>query len=262
MAIGALFAGLGSTIVGGLMSRQQSQQSPDVQQAGVNSAMQGSTSGGAMPTIPAETSGSQAGKLFADAGKTAFATGINSVLNPSKSPTQMGADNKAYMEAAYPELNPWEQAGASATQAGVNAGQMTMQKQMQMNQIQSNERIAKMNNDTTKAVAGVNSQTSRLNTMDTMTPHMKKLPHELNTIVEQLDQLRTAKTSQGKMLNDLTNIITDKFKVDKRLVNGWLSQIGDGINGLSSSGMLKSFQSYMMDKAPGKIADGFLHLLK
>ena len=127
--------------------------------AGIGSAMGGSKEIAQTPQVP-EVSGSESSKYLTQATDAAFSKGINSVLNPRMSAKDAGKYQKDYLASAFPEMNPWERAGASATQAGVQAGQQQSQKQLMQMQMDNQKDLAKIQSDTAKDVAVINNKAS------------------------------------------------------------------------------------------------------
>lgn len=87
----------------------------------------------------------------------------------SKSGGQLGREQRAYMDNAYPELNQWEQAGAGQSGAAseqevaskqnrVAFAQMGMQAKMQADTNASNERIAMIQTGSAEGIAGAQLQ--------------------------------------------------------------------------------------------------------
>lgn len=93
---------------------------PPPNDAGVQSAM-----GGTAPAPLQENP--VGGSTFKDLVQTGISKGVSSLIGAKVNRWQAsmaGKDNRAYMDSAFPELNPWELAGASATNSGVGmAGQ-------------------------------------------------------------------------------------------------------------------------------------------
>lgn len=100
--------------------------------------------------------------------------GVNFIKNmetPIKSATEQGQDTKAYLAAAYPEMNPWERAGTGGTMFGSDmTGQIQSQEQnnkqiasqmsLQAMQLQKEYDLAKLQSDTALAVNAQNNQTA------------------------------------------------------------------------------------------------------
>lgn len=78
---------------------------------------------------------------------------LSRALGPSAS--RKGRDNREYLSASFPELNPWELSGSSATGAGTQHAE----------QNQAGALVDKQNASAQK-IAGINSITSRLNNAD------------------------------------------------------------------------------------------------
>ena len=176
-AMSALFGGGQNAAPGGIQGDVLATDSNTVGMgdAGIKSAIQGSNTPPVGEAAPSATSG-----LLADAGKGLLSgtlqAGSSAIQNKlldaiglgGKSAAEQGKDTNDYLAAAFPELNPWERAGAGASSAGtVNEG-FRNEKQLTQMQLDNQVKIAKMQNDTQKEIAGINSATSRMNTKDTV----------------------------------------------------------------------------------------------
>lgn len=120
-----------------------------------------------------------------------FTDGVNFIKGmetPIKSAGEQGQDTRDYLAAAYPEMNPWERAGTGGTMFGsdmtgavqeqelankrmsadLQMQGLNMQKELALAQLQSETQLAinANNNATSERVAGIASQTSRMNTRD------------------------------------------------------------------------------------------------
>lgn len=179
---------------------------------GVKSSMNG-TSQQSQSIAPANVSGSESNKYMDQAIDSAFTKGLNSVLYPQKTGSQLGKEQRDYMQSAYPELNPWERAGASATQAGVQAGTNKNASDMLKMQLNNQKEIAEINAKTSKEVAGIQSITSRQNTKDQvyaqnemLESNIKKLGAEATNIMQQTN---LSTTQQSKMMVEM---VTEQLK--------------------------------------------------
>lgn len=190
---GAIAGGIASALAGGAMSKLfgggQKAATGGIQgdvfgtdnntvgmgDAGIKSVIQGSNTPPAGEAAPSATSG-----LLANAGKGllegTLQAGTSAVQNKlldaiglgGKSASDKGKDTKDYLAAAFPELNPWERAGAGASSAGMVDAGFENQKELTKMQLDNQVKIAKMQNDTQKDIAGIQSVTSRLNTKDSV----------------------------------------------------------------------------------------------
>src|SRR5580765_1722456 len=156
---GAIAGGIASALAGGAMSklfgRGQKAASGGIQgdvlatdnstvgmgDAGIKSAIQGSN----VPN-PDEAGPSFVAGAMAKAGK--------------------GKDTRAYLAAAFPELNACERAGADASSAGMVDAEFENQKELTKMQLDNQKEIAEMQNETQKEIDGIQSATSRQNTKD------------------------------------------------------------------------------------------------
>lgn len=120
------FASLLPALIGGLFGGGNKQQAPQVD-AGVQSAMGGSQPApmGFNPT---------GGATFKDLLNQGISEGVSSLVGARMNRWQAknaGKDSRAYLSSAFPELNPWELAGAGATDAGVGMAGQSNQADMQ-----------------------------------------------------------------------------------------------------------------------------------
>ncbi len=166
MAIpGAIMAA--GTVASTLINKDNQQSDAQQQDigSGIASTMQGNqqdqtTMQDTMPT------GSQAPAFVKEMAQGAFQQGFNAVMAQgisgatSKSASQMGKDMRNYMAEAYPELNPWERAGASATQAGVQAAEQQNASKMLDKQLANNKQVAQIQADAQRDVADISAKAS------------------------------------------------------------------------------------------------------
>lgn len=129
-ALGGIFGGpmgaaLGGSLGGPSGGQDQGQMAPaESASAGVQSSMNQM----APPVAQYNPAG---GSTYKDAVKegitSTLARGVGSIVSgpfDARAAREGGANNRAYLDEAFPELNPWEKAGVSAVQPGIqNAGQ-------------------------------------------------------------------------------------------------------------------------------------------
>lgn len=178
---------------------------PSMQYAGVPNSNQ-------PPTPPSNGAGSR-GIL------TGIAVGAGSALisGAKKTPSgsDMGEQQKAFNEAAYPDLNPWEAAGASAAAGTAQAGNES-QAQLQAQQNKANMSLALVgaakdlkindqNNETAKEVAGVQSTTALSTNQATIQSQAAKLKKEIEKIDNEIRLANEAKSSAGAIASDVTS---------------------------------------------------------
>ena len=151
---------------------------------GISSTIQGPNPPPPATPATSDTFGSQAGKLLSagvsgvakgfgsmsrDVLDSASKEGVSAVMNNifhKNDASKQGSATRKYLQSAFPQLNPWERAGAGGSMAGVqDAGFAQTTKQTQMNN-DTQVKLANIQSDTTKYVAGVNAATSRMNTAD------------------------------------------------------------------------------------------------
>ena len=172
MQQGAESAGL--TNGGGAISMDNDQ--------GIQSAIQGSNTPapGELPN-GVQTSGvmADAGNMLRNAGKSLLDGTIQAGSDKVKQALidkliggndakDRGKATRDYLAAAFPELNPWERAGAGASTAGLESSAQNQQKEMLKMQLDNQKDIAKMQMDNNLQIAGIQSATSRQNTKDSV----------------------------------------------------------------------------------------------
>lgn len=201
--LGGIIGGIGSSLLGGLASGsissllnklfskmpEQAASSAGLSNgqgtigmdtdAGIQSAIQGSNvpPPGQLPSAGVSGVMADAGNMIKNAGKdvldgvmTAGSDRVKQAiidkLTGGNDAKRQGKATRDYLAAAFPELNPWERAGAGASGAGQSTDTINQQKELMKMQLDSQKDIARMNNDTQKEIAGIQSATSRENTRD------------------------------------------------------------------------------------------------
>src|SRR6478752_6963661 len=177
---GAIAGGIASALAGGAMSKLfgggQKAASGGIQgdvlatdnntvgmgDAGIKSAIQGSHVPNPDEAVPSFVCGAiaKAGKVLVEGTLQAGTSAVSDQLLDlvglgGKSAADKGKDTRDYLAAAFPELNAWERAGGDASSAGmVDAG------------FENQKELTKMQKETQKEIAGIQSATSRQNTKD------------------------------------------------------------------------------------------------
>ena len=184
----ALAGGAASKLFGGKPAAQAATESSGLsngqgvigmdQDAGIQSAIQGSNVPNGQIPAPTQTGGvmSDAKNMIKNAGKdlldgvmTAGSDRVKQALVDKLSGNnakKQGQATRDYLAAAFPELNAWERSGAGASGAGLESSGQDQQKELMRMQLDTQKDIARMNNDTQKEIAGIQSATSRENTRD------------------------------------------------------------------------------------------------
>ncbi|AXH72377.1 MAG: DNA pilot protein [Microviridae sp.] len=194
--VGAAIGAVGSVVSSALAKNDKPQD--DSQEAGISSSLQGSNAPAPNAQANVSASGSQAPELMKDA----FTMGINSVLNKPKSATEMGQDQRAYLDAAFPGMNQWEQAGAGASMAGVEAGKMEQQKQLQAQQIQGQKDIARIQGDNAVKVAKINNHVA-----------MQKMPHDISKINAEVSNIvQNTSLSTTQQAHEMAKIVETQLR--------------------------------------------------
>lgn len=225
--ISGLTSGLGSLVAGSVGSLFGSSGNPYegishniskmAEDQGIKSMMQGSNAPPPAKDVKTDISGSSADDLMKQMGAEAFKTGaqsvaskgVGSLLNDTSSPSQLGRDNRATLDASFPELNAWEKAGATATQAGIQAGNMKQESQLRREKFNQDYALQQAQLDTQTKIAGLNAAVSRLNNKDSLSPANKMLQHKLDQIAAQ-----TADTKKQTLLRGKTNTWLGKGATD------------------------------------------------
>lgn len=321
--VGGLFGGIGSSL-GGVVGSMfgGSKKSPtidfqpliDAQQkaaedAGIRSSLQGSN----VPdnsAAPSTTSGSLSEilglKNLGSSVTEAVSGGIKSAVSGAfgdlgssvvdkllgrggksgpMSGADMGAQARAYLDAAFPELNPWEKAGAGASGAGVEGAaqdnaiklakmQNDTQKDIARIQADTQKDIAKMTNDTSLDVAGIQSSTSRENTKDQVFAQNEMLSYQqkesnarLLSILQSTDMSKTQQAhemakivetnlrSQGLTLSNFQTTVLTR-KLEQEITNLQSSQSHIGKIGSDAAFALKKIGG-AINEATGFSSTGF-----
>ncbi len=162
--IPAAIAGIAS-VAGSAISKSNQDKPEPVDNFGIESTMNGNQQNTAIAN--SSTEGSQNGSLMKDMASSAFKQGFNAVMGHatssafSKSASQQGSDQRDYLAAAFPEMNPWERAGASATQQGVAMADNKQKQSMLSQQIEGQKDVARIQGDNQVRVAEIQSGTSK-----------------------------------------------------------------------------------------------------
>lgn len=167
---------------------------------GLSSSLQGSNVPSNAPA-QANVSGSQASKLIRQYGEqalqqigsnviggvgSAISGAITNKLVKGKSAAQQGQDTNDYLANAFPELNPWERAGAGGTMAGSANEGFDNAKELTRMQLDNQKDIAKMQMQNNIDIAGIQSNTSRANTYDQVYAQNELLSYQQREINERI----------------------------------------------------------------------------
>lgn len=154
--------------------------------AGIKSNIQGPTPPPPNSIANSDSIGSQVGKglsdgihslvrggssMAADALKSAGSEGVSAVMQNifhKNDAAKQGQATRAYLANAFPQLNPWERAGAGGSMAGIQEQGFSNTKQLTKMQLDNQKDIAHIQADTAKSIAGINAVTSRANTSDSV----------------------------------------------------------------------------------------------
>src|SRR2546429_209355 len=95
-----------------------------------------------------------------------------------KSAADTVKDTRAYLAAAFPDLNACERAGADASSAGMVYAGFENQKELTKMQLDNQKEIAEMQNEPQKETADIQSATSRQNTKDQVYAQNERLAYQ------------------------------------------------------------------------------------
>src|SRR6516162_10252217 len=186
---GAIAGGIASALAGGAMSKLfgggQKAASGGIQgdvldtdnntvgmgDAGIKSAIQGSNVPNPDEAVPSFVSGAmaKAGKGLLEgtlhAGTSAVSDKLLDLVGlGGKSAADKGKDTRDYLAAAFPELNPWERAGADASSAGLVDAGFEKQKELTKMELEEQKEMGDMQDETQKEIGRIQAETSRKNT--------------------------------------------------------------------------------------------------
>lgn len=201
----ALLAGLGSALGAFGAGLFGSDEAPDLQGAADKVGTAGLTSSLGETTSPKPdqptVEGKQASSLLektmrdtvqgiaAGGGQRIAKEALDGVFGSATSGSRMGKEARAYLDAAYPELNPWEKAGAGGTMSGAQGGAAAAQNQALDKQLDAQRDIAKANNETQLKQAGLASLTSIKNNQDNLALQAEKQQYEIPVLIQQVENL-------------------------------------------------------------------------
>jgi hypothetical protein len=244
---GAIAGGIASSLAGGLINKAfgggQSASSTGVQgdvlasdnnviganDAGIKSAIQGSNPPNGQQAAPNAISG-----VLADTGKDALSSitgaGVNKLMEKiglSKTAADKGKDTKDYLASAFPELNPWERAGAGASSAGMVDAGFQNQKELTRMQLDNQKEIAKMQNDTQKDIAGIQSVTSRQNTKDSVYAQNEMLQYNQKESMSRVGSIleNTSLTKQQQTSEIMRQMLTQAQTAGQHFTNDQIKEL-------------------------------------
>ncbi len=223
---------------------------------GVNSVMNGTNQAPSHQIAAAPSSGGFGG--LGGIGSM-IGSSVNGFLdNPfgdSHQGRKSGDEQREFNKSAYPELNPWELAGASNTGMGTTTAQTSNQAAMQSKQIRSNEKIAAINASTqlqgqetqaatSRAVADINagasernagvaSSTAIHNVDSQIAAQRHKVSSEVERIKNEISLSHGAKSPLGSVVSDIKSSAHD---VARPVRDAW-DKITDTTSGNQSTGM-------------------------
>ena len=248
--------GIGNGVGAGVTSKLFGNKSGDIgddlayaqEQQAISSAMRGSDASSGDQSAPVNTEGILNKKFVNEMMQGAVKSGVESVVGGTvnagmsaifdPSAKKLGKQNRDYMNAAYPELNAWEKAGASATQAGIQTAQTGMQMRMQQKQLDNNVEIAKISADTQKDVAKLNAGVSIANTRAGLVPTYAQLPFLVNKHQEEIQSIKSnTKLTNAQRNSEInrTNLIYQQAMREQYGKSGVGSILFDFGNVLDSS---------------------------
>lgn len=221
--LGGLFKSVLPTLVGGLLGGQSKTAGMNGQGVG---SMMGQSEPGPMQQNP--TGGTQMGGVLKDA----FTAGIQSVVGQGASYLGSGISgraNRKYLDEAFPELNPWEKAGATATGAGVGLSGQNVEQEMQKKQLDVQQKMQDKTIDLEKLRIAAGVQ------MNERSAHATESAAATSAapIMAQVDALNRMRTSQGNKADVETDYISGKdtrewmTNLSTAMMRGWNYPSGD-----------------------------------
>lgn len=164
----SLLGGAGAAAGGALASKALGGSADADPQAGITSSVQGANT--PPPGEPASTKafGAQAKELITDVaadvmtgGKNAIVSGLESKISErlTGGAGKQGRNAREYLDNAFPELNPWEKAGAGASGIGAQTGEDNAMKMKRM-ELKNAKEIAGIQSATAIKTAQISSAPS------------------------------------------------------------------------------------------------------
>ena len=173
----------------------------------------------------------------------------------------LGQDMKAYMDKAFPGTNPWERLGSQYAGAGVESAKVSTksQEKMQVKELASRERIAKIQaGATTEAAAiahGPDAVTSisgrKVDPYDTTTQQAReRLPHEIAKLVEE-GKLTGSQATIEKAKAQIADALAAAGLTKEQFPNLYasLANIGKGVAKSSAGGTKRKVTTQNRNKA-------------
>lgn len=211
-AIASAVGGLASSFLGG---KNKPVASPD-ESAGIASSLSAE-----VPPEPAKAkiNGSQVGEYVKEkagealdqfsesAGSQLASKGLEGIFGPTRSGKKDGQYTRDYMDAAFPQLNQWEQAGAGASGSGSDSGNQDAAIKLEREKLKNAKDIARDTNRTQKEVAEIQSATAIQNTKDQVYAQNEMLEYNKRESTERAIKIfHDANLSQAQRAHELAKI--------------------------------------------------------
>ena len=254
---GALVGGIGSALGGKLGSSMFGGDKPGAPgTAGIDSAAQGSEAKSAPPDnvttsgsqnddlIQTEASDSLAG-FFRDIGDQVTTAGVSSAIGKLFAPSakKQGKSQREYMDALFPELNPWEQAGSAAAGGDVGSQhqaerlqdkQLKNQREMNRENLANQKDIAKIQANNQVKVAGINSAANIESSHIGAWASNQRVDSEIGRNEAQQAQLQASaallKENRGLVKANIDKVVADTGKTNEEKALVILKQTAEVAN--------------------------------
>ena len=231
--------------------------------------------------------GSMLGASLSDMGKNALnsvGTGISSGLGQVVSQglfgdtlaKQAGSAQRAHLDEAFPELNPWEKAG---TKPDAPSAQTQSAEKLAYSQMKNQKEIALANNQTQKEIAGLQATTQMAINRDTLEQsaplveaqtaaqragiqlteqQIRQSQVAIEKMAAEIENLKDAKTAVTRLIDDLSNMDSGSqaLTIATMLLGGGLAGAAAKKVAPMLKGKAKELLKRMMDKWPKKPPKG------
>lgn len=190
---------------------------------------------------------------------------------------QAGAANREYLDSAFPELNPWEKAGATATNAGVGMSGQDVQTELQerelatrvamqeqqlafgLEQLSTQERMNQVS-----AAAGVQSAAIGAGPMNAQVAMLNAL-REAQATKTDTETTSILDANKRSWASDLATVLMSKYSANGAVASGDFrtdamkalaaGSLAGGVNSLIKSGGLGKLGKWLSKTKAGQTAN-------
>lgn len=257
--LGGAASGAGASLGSSLVNDDPSG-IPAKQAEGLKSTMAGETQ--PAPEVAPSISGRQAAQMLGKslgttmtslakgAGEQYVGQQVQKLLSSGvKSASEQGSDTRAYLDAAFPNLNQWEQAGSGGSMSGsASSGQ-----DVQLKSLQTQKDIAKQNNETAIKVAGIQSATAIENTKQQVYAQNEMLDTNKNESYARINNiLQSSATSHQDMLLKVQQTLNEAVR--RGILEATPAQVKAATQKLVSGAALDRERATNERYAPGSLS--------